>query len=333
MFRTSCVLSLVLLVTQCAFGADIRVGIIGCDTSHAGAFTNVFNQANPAEELAGIRVVAAFPTSSDDIPASKDRVVKFTKELEQKGVKIVSSMDELLRQVDAVLLESVDGRNHLELATAVINANKPLFIDKPLAHSLKDAVAILELAREKKVPCFSSSSLRFTPGVIDARDNAAVGKITGCDTFGPCTLEPHHPDLFWYGVHGVEMLFTVMGPGCESVTRTGTDSTDVVVGKWKDGRIGTFRGIREGAADYGATVFGSKSVARSGKYPGYKPLVTQIAKFFRTGEPPVNPEETLEIMAFMEGADESKKTGRAVTMSDVFARAQKPNISVTGSKK
>src|SRR5690606_31202359 len=122
---------------------------------------------------------------------------------------------------------------------------KPVFIDKPLAGSLADAVRIFELAEEHGVPCFSSSSLRYSPEITGLKDSAAVGKVLGCDAYGPCSLEEHHPDLFWYGIHGVETLFTLMGTGCERVTRVQTDGTEFVTGVWDDGRVGTFRGIRE----------------------------------------------------------------------------------------
>jgi len=301
----------------------IKVGIIGLDTSHVVAFTQAMNDKNAEGDLAAVEVVAAFPGGSPDIPSSRDRVEGYTKQLREMGVKIVDSIDELLPKVDAVLLESLDGRPHLEQARPVIKAGKPLFVDKPAAGTLADAVAIYRLAREHNVPCFSSSSLRFSPGILGIRHDERVGDVLGCDAYGPCSLEEHHPDLFWYGIHGVETLFTIMGTGCESVSRTQTDDGELVVGVWKGGRVGTFRGIRAGKSDYGALVFGSKGIVPSGSYAGYQPLVVEIAKFFQTGKPPVSAEETLEIYAFMEAADASKRQGGApVTIATVMAKAQ-----------
>jgi predicted dehydrogenase len=302
----------------------LRAGMIGLDTSHAVAFTQLLNDPAASDELAGVRVVAAYPGGSDDLPSSRERVAGYTQELREKfGVQIVESIDALLPMVDVILLESVDGRPHLEQARPVFHARKPMFIDKPLAGSLADAIAIRDLARETGTPCFSSSSLRFSPGIARFRDDPAVGEVVGCDAYGPCHLEEHHPDLFWYGVHGVEILFTIMGPGCESVTRVRTEGTDFAAGIWNGGRIGTFRGIRQGAADYGATVFGSKSIARSGGYAGYRPLVVEICRFFKTGVAPVSLDETVELFAFMEAADESKRQGgKPVSIASVLARAQ-----------
>jgi predicted dehydrogenase len=301
----------------------LRAGVIGLDTSHAPAFAKLLNGPEATGELAGVRVVAAFPGGSPDIPASADRVEGYTNEFKKMGIEIVPSIDELVKKVDVVLLESVDGRPHLEQVIPVLKAGKPVFVDKPVAGSLADAVAIFELAKRHNVPCFSSSSLRFSKGIIGMRDDEKVGKVLGCEARGPCSLEPHHPDLFWYGIHGTEILFTIMGTGCESVTRVHSDGTDFVTGRWKDGRVGTFRGLRDGASGYGATVYGDKSIAQSGGYDGYQPLVVEIVKFFKTGQAPVSPQETLEIYAFMEAADESKRQGGApVTIASVLEKAR-----------
>ena len=295
----------------------LRAGIIGLDTSHAVAFTDLLNAPDATGDLAEITVVAAYPGGSQDIPSSWNRVKEYTDTLRGKGVEICGSIDELLKRVDVVLLESVDGRPHLSQARPVIAAGKPLFVDKPMAASLADAMEIFRLAREKNVPCFSSSSLRFSSGFQAARNGTSgFGKVRGCTAWSPMHLEPHHPDLFWYGIHGVETLFTIMGPGCQTVTRVASDK---VVGLWKDGRQGVFV-AKEG---YGATVEGAEKSGEVGDYEGYAPLVTEIAKFFKTGKPPVSAEETLEIMAFMEAADESKRRGGApVSIESVMKRAE-----------
>ncbi len=229
----------------------IKVGIIGLDTSHCVAFATAMNDPKRKGDLAKVEVVAAFPGGSHDIPDSRNRVEGYTKELRKLGRRDRPSIEALLPTVDVVLLESVDGRPHLEQVKPVFKAGKPVFIDKPVAGSLADAIEIFRLAREHNVPCFSSSSLRFSPGILKVKDDPKLGDVLGCDAYGPCSLEPHHPDLFWYGIHGVETLFTIMGTGCQSVARTQTPDAELVVGVWKDGRIGTFRGIRAGKSDYG----------------------------------------------------------------------------------
>src|SRR5690606_1469185 len=120
----------------------------------------------------------------------------------------------------------------------------------------------------------------------------------------------------------VECVLTVTGKGCQSVTRASSADFELVTGTWEDGRIGTFRGIRRGAAGYGGTAFGEKEIRQIGPYEGYRPLVVEIVQFFRTGKPPVEKDETLEIYAFMEAADESKRQGGVpVRLADVLAKA------------
>jgi len=303
-----------------------RLGLIGLDTSHVTAFTSAINKKTSEH---GCKVVAGYPGGSQDIDSSRDRVEGFTSELRDKyGVEIVDSIEQLCEKVDGVLLESVDGRPHLKQAEPVIKAGLPLFIDKPMAGNLADVIEIFRLAKDSNVPCWSSSSLRYSPGVFDARSDPNIGGVLGCDAYGPCSLEPHHPDLYWYGVHGVEMLFAIMGPGCETVTRTQTNEFELVVGRWSDGRIGTFRGIRKGKSGYGVTIFGVKKIATVGEYAGYGPLVDEIIKFFKTKNVPVPPEETIEMFAFMSAADESKaRGGSPVPIKKLIEEANQANAA------
>ncbi len=297
-----------LAAAVCAFGADIRIGIIGTDTSHVPAFTRLFNDASYAARVPGARVVAAFKGGTKEIPDSFNRVDKFADEIQSKyGVEIVPDIATLLSKVDAVLIESVDARPHLTYAKPVIAAHKPFFVDKPLAPTLEDAREIARLAKAAGTPFFSSSSLRFGSIATSAKFPDATGVIT----WGPGPIEEHHHlDLSWYAIHPIELLFTLMGTGCESVTRISTADSDVVVGRWKDGRLGTVRAVRP-YSDYGAIVNRGREtvVSHPKEATDYRPLVVEILKFFQTGKPPVSPEETLEIFAFMDAAQRSKEQG------------------------
>jgi hypothetical protein len=299
----------------------LRAGMIGLDTSHVPAFAKIFNNAKEGD-LASIKVVAGYPGGTD-IPASRDRVGKFTEQLRGMGIEIVDSIPKLLEKVDVVLLESVDGRIHLQEAIPVIKAGKPLFIDKPVAGSLADAIAIFELARLHGVPCFSSSSSRFGPGLAELKVSEELGTLAGADVWGPCSYQEGTPDLCFYGIHGVEALFTLMGTGCETVARVQAADADMVTGVWKGGRVGTYRGIKRNNASSGAIGFGTKGIVQAGKGGKYEDLCREIAKFFQTKKPPVSPEETIEIMAFIEAADVSKaKGGASVSIAEVLAKAR-----------
>jgi predicted dehydrogenase len=300
----------------------LRAGMIGLDTSHVPAFAKIFNSPNAAGDVAGIKVVAGYPGGTD-LPASHDRVEKFTEQLRGMGIEIVKTIPDLLEKVDVVMLESVDGRIHWQEAAPVIKAGKPLWIDKPVAGSLAEAVAIYELAKQHNVPVFSSSSLRFGESLQAVLKDDAVGPVVGVDTWGPCSYSTGTPDLFFYGIHGVEPLFTLMGTGCETVARVQTKDTDFVTGVWRDGRVGTYRGIRGGKSTAGAKVFGTKAIVQLDKLGSYEDLCREIGRFFKTGQPPVSADETIEIFTFMEAADESKRQGGApVALDKVLAKAR-----------
>ncbi len=306
----------------------LRAGIIGLDTSHVLHFTKTLNvgpkKPEDAAKVAGVRVVAAYPQGSKDIEGSTKRVPEYTEKIKALGVEIVDSIDALLQRVDVVFLESNDGRVHWEQLQPVLKAGKPVFIDKPIAGSLTDAIRILEAAEKAKVPMFCSSSLRFGKNTQAAR-NGAIGKVKTAETFSPMSLEATHPDLYWYGVHGCESLFAVLGTGCKTAKRTtAADGTTEVTGTWDGGRIGIFR--EENNQDrkgYGGKAVGEKGESPIGTSDGYDVLLFEIVKMFRTGVSPVSAQETLELYAFMEAADESKRLGGAeVSIADVIAKAR-----------
>lgn len=288
--------------------AQLRLGIVGTDTSHVSAFTKLLNDETSPDHVPGARVVAAYKGGSKDVENSYTRVDKYAEELRTKwNVEIVGDIPTLCKKVDAVLLESVDGRVHLEQAKQIIAARKPMFIDKPLASTLEDAREIARLAKEAGVAWFSSSSLRYS----EIGTTMKFPDALGASTWGPGPTEPHHHlQLSWYGIHPVEMLYALMGRGCEEVSMTSTDGQDFVVGRWKDGRIGTVRALRP-RGPYGAVVYRPKTAVQSrpDAVTGYRPLLVEVVKFFQTGQPPVPNEETLEIFAFMDAAQRSKAEG------------------------
>lgn len=304
----------------------IKLGMVGLDTSHVTVFAKLFNaEADQHPQLKGVRIVAAFPAGNPDFPLSKDRLAGFTNEVRKLGIEIVGSLAELLPLVDGILLESVDGRQHLAQARPVFEAGKPLFIDKPLAASLKDALAIAELGQKHNVPWFTASSSRFTAGYPELRRNQKVGEILGCDTYSQSRAAPGHPDLFWYGMHGVDLLYSLLGPGCGSVTAVQTIFSEQVTGTWKDGRIGTYRALREhiGKTGLGATVYGTQAIVHVNNYYDYVPLAVAIANFFKTKTSPVPEDEMIEVFTYLAAAEESKRRrGAPVSLREVVVEAR-----------
>ena len=316
-------LILLALAPLISCAADLKIGIVSTDTEHCIAFTEIIDNASAPGHAEGGRVVAFVKGGSADIPSSIGRVEEYAEKLEKEmGVKRVASIEELCAEVDAVLIESVDGRPHLAQARAVIAAKKPVFIDKPLGGSLRDAMEIARLAKDAGVPVFSASAYRYYDSMVELQ-KADVGGIRSAISYGPSPIEEHHPDLFWYGIHPTEALFTVLGRGCESVARTHTADTDVVTGTWSGGRTGVLHALRTKPTPHKVTVFGANGFAEQ-KSAGdsYAPLVREIVRFFQTGVAPVSIEETVEIIAFMEAADESKRRGGAVVkLSEVMEKA------------
>lgn len=301
---------LLALGSAIGFSADLKLGIIGTDTSHVIAFTKTLNDPNNPDHIAGGKIVAAFKGGSKDIESSASRVEGYAKELSEKwGVEIVPDIATLVSKVDAIFLESNDGRKHLPQFREIVKTGKkiPVFIDKPLAATLEEAREIAKLGRESGVKWFSSSSLRWG----DIATKMKTSDTKGVLTWGPGPEEEHHYlDLGWYAIHPIEVLFTLMGTGVTEVTRIPSADGDIVVGKWKDGRIGTVR-TGKPYSDYGALVFRGKATMMSDPKmkSSYNPMLREIMKWFQGGAIPVPNEETMEIYAFMDAARKSKDQG------------------------
>jgi virulence factor len=282
----------------------LKLGLVDFDTSHVVEFTKRLHGVGVPEEqrVPGARVVAGCPGESAIMP---ERIEPYTEQLRELGVEMVKQPQELIGRVDGVLIESQEGAAHLGRAQPFLEAGIPLFIDKPFANSVHDAREIARLSAQHDAPVFSSSSLRYAPELVALlADRESLGTIHGASVWTPASTHPRNPGLFHYGIHGVEPLYTVMGPGCQEVWCASEDGWEVVVGRWRDGRIGTVRGIRSGAAPFGVTLFGEKAVRTitpETKFI-YRELLKQIITFFETRRPPIPLSHTVEIVAFMEAA-------------------------------
>lgn len=299
----------------------LALGIIGL-SPHSAAFSKILNDKKKKADLSGCRIKSLYhPPGNPDVEFSESQLNSFKSDVRSAGVQIVNSSDELIEQVDGVLIETNDGRPHLEQVMPVFQAGKPVFVDKPVAASLAGVVEIFERAKEYNVPIFSSSSLRYT----EMAQKTKKKKIIDANTYSPASLQESHTDLFWYGIHGVEPLYTMLGTGCKEVVQIHhSASEDIVMGDWGDNRTGIFRGRRKGPHDYGGTVFGDDFIKHLGNFEGYRPLVVKIVDFFTTNTPPVANEETIEIYAFMEAAQQSKNlNGKPVSIKEILDKANK----------
>lgn len=284
----------------------IRLGIVDCDTSHVVAFTQRLNHLEIAEEqwVEGASVVAAVPLPSQ---VSPERVGPFTEQLRGYGVEILAAPEDLLGKVDGVLIESVDGSVHRDRAMPFIEAGLPVWIDKPFTCSVAEARELVAAAGRKGVPLLSASSLRYDLSVQDVQaKRETLGRVLGVDAYTPASTHPRNPGLFHYAVHGVEMMYALMGPGCRRVSCTHTEGVDVAVGEWGDGRLATVRGTRHGSYGLGFTAFAEKGVVPGSSSPFYyRELLKRVVAMMGSGESPLTGEEMIEVVAFQVAANAS----------------------------
>lgn len=299
--------------------AMIKLGMLDFDTSHVVEFAKRLHHQGVAEEqwVDGALIAVACPGESRIMP---ERIPAYTKEIQKLGIPLVEKPAEMIGKVDGMLIESQQGGVHWERARPFLEAGLPCFIDKPFTCSVADAKKLAALAEEKKVPIFSSSSLRYAPELVKFVADPTHGKILGAIAYGPAPLHDLNPGLYHYGIHAVEVLYTLMGPGCRRVTCTHERDADVVTGQWKDGRLATVRGIRSGKSAYGCLVFteqGVQPVAIGTAYI-YRELLKKIVEMFQTKHAPLDVAVMVEIVAFIEAALKSGQnhgTGETLVQS------------------
>jgi hypothetical protein len=295
--------------SDAAHGQDLKLGILGTDSSHAVEFTRILNDPSAVDHVVGAKIVVAYRGGSPTLPFSRDRIVKFTETLQKTwSIPFVPSIGDLCAKSDAILVLSVDTSARMRELGEAVRCRKPLFVDKPLGGTLADAVQIAKYLDEQHIPWFSTSSLRYG-------HEQRPANVVGATTWGPGKYIEGFPlDLTYYGIHSIESLFSIMGPGVQQVARTRVKDTDVITAIWADGRIGTVRLIHP-ESTYGAVVFreGGHAEPNNNLQVGYGPLVEEIVKFARTSQPPVSEKETLEIFALMDAAQQSlQKNGAFV---------------------
>lgn len=298
---------------------DLRIGMIGLDTSHCTQFARILNDLSYPLHVSGGRVTVAWPGGTPDFEKSISRVEGYTRELrEQFGVNIVDSPEQVAEQCDGILMTAVDGRRHVELFRRIAGYGKPVFIDKPFTTTAQDAEEIARLGREHGVVWMSSAPVRFSRRLQEAAADSAKGGIVGADAFGPLKFEAALPGWFWYGIHTVEALYTIMGRGCEEVRAHVADGHDVVVGRWKDGRIGTARGNHGENSEQGAFIHRVRGTDYADLNPvpvtPYRYEMESALKMFRERRPSIDERDSIEIVRFIEAANESRTTGRAVKL-------------------
>ena len=298
--------------------SDIKIGIVGLDTSHVVGICGVFNDSSSENHIPGARIVKAFPGGSRKFSMSIGRVEGFTAEVRDKfGVEIVNAISDM-DDMDAFLLHSVDGDQHLEQFAELARFGKPVFIDKPLACCYQDAREIVKLAASSATPLMASSCIRYGKGIAGLVPEGE--SLCTVEAFGPMALLDDYRDYFWYGIHSAETLYSIFGRGFVSVEARSFENCDLLIGRRAGGRLGTICGFRSGSYAFGVRAVTNKGV-HVGIYDNSVPALVLMAretlKFFQTGVPAVDPEENLEAIAFLEAASRSRaEGGREVKFSE-----------------
>lgn len=288
----------------------IKLGMLDFDTSHVVQFTKRINHIDidPGQCVDGAKVVIGCPGSSDIMP---ERIPGFAKEVGEKlGVKLVDRAEEMIGKIDGLLLEGNSGADHLEHARPFLKAGIPCFIDKPLAWSTKDAQTIADLSAKHKAPVFSASSFRFDEDVVAVQNaRAELGKPIAVEVCGPQNYKYKDkvPGWFFYGIHPVEALFALVGPGYQSVQYVKGEHAEHVTALWKNGAVCSVTATLTGDKPSGFRYYGEKGsrVSTTDGKNHYRDLVRAIVKFFETGKAPVDINETIETIRFIEDVNKA----------------------------
>lgn len=296
--------------------APIKIAVIGLDTSHSIQFSKLMNAPDCPRELkvSGMEAISClrFETPFQDKKGLDER----QSQLEGWGVKVTEDLDTALEGCDAIMLEINDPAYHLQYFREVAGLGKPVFLDKPLAGSLEDGRAIIDLMRKHNTRVWSGSSLPFADAIRKAL--VKVPEVTVGHSFGAMGTAPAGDSLIWYGVHSFEMLLRLMGQGAEKVTAVESDIGVVTVVDYADGRRGVVESIR-GMWSYGGRVQSAKQTVQflvNAKY-NYRNLLREVKTFFQGGPAPVSMEATFEGLAMMAAARASIESGKTVEVESL----------------
>jgi hypothetical protein len=280
----------------------VRVGMLGIENSHSVAYTRLWQgEASPEERVAGARVVACLFQARTDQDADDEK--KFLAQLQEMGVeKVVSKPEDMLGDVDAVAVVSRDGNEHLPLAAPFLKAGLPTFVDKPMATDLKVAREIVALATAGNAPLFSASAVRYAPEVTEyqgARDD--FGAVRTGTVWCPASR-----DLAFYGIHAVEVMSALWGPGAKWVSAFHSDEKHLAWVGYEDGGVYACQLVRYGYPGFWFTYLGEKKSGATEIHSTYVPICQAMTRMFHDRRTPLDPAISLESVAILEAFGKSR---------------------------
>ncbi|NLX05754.1 MAG: Gfo/Idh/MocA family oxidoreductase [Phycisphaerae bacterium] len=227
--------------------------------------------------------------------------------------QVVSKPTDVIGQVDAVFVATDIGSEHLERAKPFIDAGIPTFIDKPLADNRDDLLMFIDLYRQGK-PILSTSCMRYAREV-EALKQAKVGQpklITGftCKSWAR------------YGIHALEGLYQLTGPGFVSVRDVGQENRHTVMLTHRSGVDSQLWAYYDAFGGFGSyQLIGSEGAAYArftDTFHAFKRQIEVFIDFIRSGgRHPFPPEQTFEQIAIIAAAIEShKRGGKEIVLAD-----------------
>lgn len=260
----------------------IRIGILGTDNSHSIAFSRLFNVKEEKPHVRGAKVVAVY--GDED---------KRNREVAEKGCvgQIVKRPSDMIGMIDAAIVDFRHGSRHYKFAKPLIEAGIPTFIDKPFAATVAHANRMTDLARRKRCPITTFSTVRYGPAV-DAwkKDIKKLGRVKTVIISGPGSTKSEYDGLFFYAVHQVELMLECFGDKIKSVRGVDYDGTLVATVSYRNGMVVTLHEIDSAYRNFAAIAHGEGgeavydvSKAHDGYYYGAKILM----EMFKGGKMPI----------------------------------------------
>ena len=243
-----------------------------------------------------------------DNPEDAKKVAKAS-----KIPNIVKNPEDVIGEVDAVIIATDKGNEHIWRAKPFIDAGLPMFIDKPLADNVEDLKTIIGWVKDGH-KIMSSSSLRYTKEYEPyMRRTTELGELRYINMTMPKSWER-------YGIHALEPVYCITGGGYLTVRNTGGINNNIVHLTHKNGIDVNLALIYDSAASELKIVGTKDSVCIPNKdsYYSFKKQLTEFVKYLETGIRPYPFDETIELMEIIIAGIRSRdEGGREVSLEEI----------------
>jgi hypothetical protein len=279
-----------------------KITLIGTDSTHCYAFAKLLNSSNSDWEIK-----YAIRDYRSELPISVSRREKIEKEMSNNfDIQVFDFLtEEILTSTDAFIIASVDANLHVSQFKKIAQYKKPIFIDKPITYSSKDAKEIDKISKEQNAPYFSSSSLRFSESIVGSSEFVFGKSNWNLTVEGPLTFERGIPGMFWYGIHIVEALLTIV-PEDFTIDNIQINKEKNIIEIYlisKEKRA-VLIGDLTGTSSFRGHIYSNNKEllfdVENDNMPLYQYLLTEIIAFFETQQSPVNFIETSRVLTLVE---------------------------------